>query len=124
MIPGVHNLVEVRAVAQPAAFMDMMTYTRGDELVFIGIVAIDKKLRHGIAHGCLFDMLPKRPPAVVPHLLEVLVWTVEERYVLRHPFPGLAIRNGLYNVLILHGVEIIDIVLVVGGTEKGTIARR
>ena len=121
MIPCIHDLVEVRAVAQPTALVDMVSHARGNEVILVGVATIDEKLRHRIADGRLFDMFAKRPPAEVPHFLEVLVGTVEEGHVLRHPLPCLAIRNSLDDVLILHRIEVVDIVFVVVVAEEGAI---
>ena len=64
-------------------------------------------------------MLAECPPTVVPHFLETAVRAVEERHVLGHPFPRFGVGDGLYNVFILHGVEIVDVVLVVVVLQEG-----
>ena len=107
------NLVEVYAIAQPAAFVNMVAYTRGYEFPLVCIVAINQKFCHRIAHRRLLDVLAERPPTEVPHFLEVLVGTIEKGHVLRHPLPCFCVRNGLHNILILHRVKIVDVVLVV-----------
>ena len=96
----------------------MMTYSRGNQVVLVGIGTWHQELRHSIAYGRLLDMFSQCPPAEVPHLLEAAVRTIEEGHVLRHPVPRFRVRNGLHNVFILHCVEIVDIVLVVVITEE------
>ena len=58
LVPGVHCLVQINRVVQPSALMDMVAYTRGNEVILVGIAPIDQKLGHRIADGCLLDMLP------------------------------------------------------------------
>ena len=113
-VPGVHDLVEVVGLAQPTTLHDMMTYARGNQIVLIGIGSRHKKLGHGIAHGSESDVLAECPPTVIPHLFELFLRTVEQRYVIGHPLPCLAVGYLLYDVLVLHIIEIIHIVLVVG----------
>ena len=69
-------------------------------------------------------MFSKCPPAIVPHLLKVLVGTVEQGHVLRHPLPCLAVGNGLHDGFILHRVEVVNVVLVVVVVEESGSARR
>mgnify|MGYP001039705850 CR=1 FL=1 len=94
MIPGIQDAVEILAIADPTTLVDMMTHSRGDEIVLVGIAARHEKLGHRIAYRCIFDMLAERPPAEIIHLLEVTLRTVEEGHILLHPVPCLRIRNG------------------------------
>ena len=90
-----------------------MAHARRDELPLVGIVALHQKLRHRIAHRGALDMFAECPPTVVPHLLEIAIGTIEQGHVLRHPLPCFRIRNGLHDVLILHRIEVFDIMLIV-----------
>ena len=122
VVPRIDNLVEVGGVAQPAALVYVVAHSRRDELPLVGIVAVDQKLGHGIADGRQLDVLAERPPAVVPHLLELLLRTVEQGHVPCHPLPGLGVGNGMHNVLVLHLVEVVDVVAVVVSLQHGCMA--
>ena len=117
--PGVHDLVEILRIANPAALVDVVAQSRGDELVFVGIVALHQELGHGVAHGRVFNMLAQRPPAVIVELFELLLRALEEGHVLLHPLPCLGVGNGLHDVLVFHLVEVVHVVLVVLGLEEG-----
>ena len=119
LVPGVHRLVEVDGVAQPAALQDVVAHAGGDEVVLVAIGALHEELRHGIAHGCQPDVLAQCPPAEVPQLFEILVGAVEEGHVVRHPLPAVLVGNGLPNAFGLHLVEVVDVVAIVVGAEYG-----
>ena len=67
-------------------------------------------------------MLAQRPPAIVVHLLEVLLRTVEQRDILSHPFRRLRIRDGRDDILVFHRIEIVGIVGIVVIVEDGSNA--
>ena len=119
LVPGVHDLVEPHGVAQPTAFVDMMSYTRGNEVVLVSIASVHEELRHSIAYRSGLDVFSECPPTEVPHFFEILVRTVEERHIMRHPIPRLCIGDGLHDVLILHRVEIVHVVLVIVILQNG-----
>ena len=104
--------------------MDVVAHARSYEVVLVGIASVYQEFRHGITHRCLFDMLAERPPTEIPHFLEVLVGTIEEGHVLRHPFPRFTVGNSLHDGLVLHRVEVVNVVLVVVVTEESRSSRR
>ena len=97
----------------------MVAHTRCNEVVLVGIAPIDQKLSHGIAHRCLFDVLSECPPTEIPHFFKAAVRTIEEGYVLRHPLPRFCVRDGLHDILVLHRIEVVDVVFVVIIFQEG-----
>ena len=86
MIPCIDDSVEILRVAKPAALIDMMSDSAGYQVILVGIVAVDEELGHAVADRSVLDVLAESPPAVIIHLLHILVGTVEQRDVLFHPF--------------------------------------
>lgn len=99
LVPGVHSLVQINRVAQPARLMNVMAYTRGDEVILVSIASVDQEFGHGITHGGPLDMLAQRPPTEVPEFFKVLLRTLEEGDVLYHPLPTIFVGNSLLNAL-------------------------
>ena len=98
--------MQVGGIAQPTALHDVVSDGTGDEVVTVGIAAVDEEFRHAVTNGGAFDMFAECPPTVIIHLTEVLLRTVEERDVLKHPLRRGYVGNGGDDVLILHCVEI------------------
>ena len=113
MIPGVENLVDVCCVAQPSGLHHVVADGTGNEVVAVGIGTLHEKLRHAVTHWGALDMFAQSPPTVVIHLTEIILRTVEERHVLAHPFRRLAVGDSVGDVLVLHRIEVVDVVFVV-----------
>ena len=87
----------------------MMADGAGDEVVTVGIGPWYEKLCHAIAHGSALDVFAKGPPAIIIDLAEVVVGAVEQRDVPSHPTRGFCIRDGGYDVFVLHRIEMLGI---------------
>ena len=122
MIPGVENLVDVCRVAQPSCLHHMMANGTSNEVVTVGIGTLHEKLRHAVTHRGALDMLAQSPPTVVIHLTEIILRTVEERHVLAHPFRRLTVRDCVGYVLVLHIVEVVNIVFVVVELQHSSLS--
>src|SRR5690349_2451645 len=94
---------------QPAALVNMMTQRTTDHIVFISIIALDQEFSKNKAFFRFPDMFPDSPPAIIKYLFKILLGTFKQRDILLHPLPGTVVRNGLLYILILHIVEIINI---------------
>ena len=118
VIPRPDNLVQVRRIPQPTAFMYMMTERARNQVILISVAPRNQKLRHGPSYGRPSDMFPQRPPSVVPHLLETAVRTIEQRHVPHHPVPRFRIGYRLHDVLRLHAVEIVYVMFIIPISQK------
>ena len=87
-----------------------MSYCAGNEVVFVGIRALNEEFGHAQSYRSALDVLAQRPPAEVVDLFHVLVGTFKQRDVLAHPFRRLAVGYVRNDVLVLHVVEVFGIV--------------
>ena len=97
----------------------MMADSTGNQVIAVGIGTLHEKLRHAIAHRSPLDMLAQCPPAVVVHLSEVLLRTVEQGDIPAHPFRRLRIGDGGDDILVLHCIEVCCIVGIIIIVEDG-----
>ena len=106
VIPRVDDAIEPFGITQPAAFMDMVTQGRGDEVILVRIAPRHEKLCHPITHRSRLDMLEERPPPEIIDLLHLLVGTIEKWDVLTHPGPSrVALSKGIGIMLVVVTVE-------------------
>jgi len=69
-----------------------------------------EKFREDKSVGCFFEMLSKRPPAEIIHLLDFVVGAFKKGNFLAQPIPRLRIGNEIGDVFILHGIEALDVI--------------
>ena len=100
----------------------MVSDGTGDEVIPVGIAAVNEEFRHPIACRGTFDMLAEGPPTVIVHFPEILLRTVEEGYVLAHPLRRSGIGDGGDDVLILHRIEVLRIMGEIVVFEHGSTA--
>ena len=106
-------------VVEPARLHDVVAHGAGDEVVLVGVAALDEELGLRKAQVGAYDVLAQCPPAEVIHLFHLAVGTFEQRYLTFHPRCCFAVGDELGNVLVLHRVEVIDVVLEVIPFEQG-----
>ena len=109
----------IAKVVEPARLHDVVAHGAGDEVVLVGVAALHEELGLRKAQVGADDVFAKGPPAEVIHLFHLAVGTFEQRYLTFHPCGCFAIGDELGDVLVLHRIEIIDVVLEVIPFEQG-----
>src|ERR1017187_3375018 len=88
----------------------MMPRRATDGVIDSGMTHRDQEFREHEAVCRLSEMLAKAPPTEIIRLLHSRVGTFEKRNVGAQPCPRFGVGDKVCPVLILHGVEAIDIV--------------